>query len=523
MTFSELVLAVQSRLNLTSTESATRIGVTLNDRYKRVTSAIGINLSRRTTVQANVTVGVSTLNFAACEKIINVVDRSATPYRVLDEATVEQLRAEQPSSNATPRKYAILAVDAHSVTILLDCVPQSAFTLYADCYGRASTLSGSQEPAFEEDFHDVLLHGALADEYRKMEKPAYARESESLYQERLSDLRMFRTKSSYLDIMQGGNTRRSLGVSGGSGGSGSSTNGAASYTQTGLITFDRTSAAPGSRYPFAVAVGSEKVANLDADLLDGLDSLAFVIIATDQTITGLKTFNRGAAVPFAVDAASLAVANLNAAKCAGIAEAETVTGAWAFNRSPSAPFTVNAGSAVVTNLDADKVDGLEAAALAQLAAANTLTNATPLILSNASGGVRERGRSFQMGEWQTRAFAAGNYVAVGGGNTWVVASGDVLIEQYTLIGKALLFVFDYFTTTITGTPTQIMTVVPGAFSAAAAAINPIRISDGGGTHIGVASVSGTTLTFLLDSTFTAAFTAGADNVRVHGQIMFPVS
>jgi hypothetical protein len=271
VTFTELVSQIQSRLNLTSTESATRIGVTLNDRYKRVTSAIGINLSRRTTVQANVTVGVSTLNFAACEKIINVVDRSATPYRVLTECTVEQLRAEQPSSNATARKYAILAVDAHSVTILLDCVPQTAFTLYADCYGRASTLSGTQEPAFEEDFHDVLLHGALADEYRKMEKPAYARESESLYQERLSDLRMFRTKSSYLDIMQGGNTRRSIGASGGSGGSGSSTNGATSYTQTGLITFDRTSAAPGSRYPFAVAVGSEKVANLDADKLDGQD------------------------------------------------------------------------------------------------------------------------------------------------------------------------------------------------------------------------------------------------------------
>jgi hypothetical protein len=326
VTFAEIVSAVQSRLNLTSTESATRIGITVNDRYKRITSAIGINLSRRTTVQANVTVGVSTLNFAACEKVINVVDRSATPYRVLTECTVEQLRAEQPSSNLTPRKYAILSVDAHSVTILIDCVPQSAFTLYADAYGRASTLSGTQEPAFEEDFHDVLLHGALADEYRKMEKPAYARESESLYQERLSDLRMFRTKSSYLDIMQGGNTRRSVGVSGGSGGSGTTVNGATSWTQTGLITFDRTSAAPGSRYPFAVVVGSEKVANLDADKLDGLDSTAFVLASdttvvytnSNQTITGLKTFNRGAAAPFAVDAASTKVANLDVDKLDGV-------------------------------------------------------------------------------------------------------------------------------------------------------------------------------------------------------------
>jgi hypothetical protein len=306
VTFAELVAAVQSRLNLTSTESATRIGITINDRYKRITSAIGINLSRRTTVQANVTVGVSTLNFAACEKIINVVDRSATPYRVLTECTVEQLGAEQPSSNATPRKYAILAVDAHSVTILLDCVPQSAFTLYADCYGRASTLSGSQEPAFEEDFHDILVHGALADEYRKMEKAAYARESEALYQERLSDLRMFRTKSSYLDIMQGGNSRRSVGVSGGSSGSGSSTNGATSYTQTGLITFDRTSAAAGSRFPFAVAAGSNKVANLDADLLDGEDGAAYHLAAnlvlTDVTTNDVTSTKHGFAPKSPADA-----------------------------------------------------------------------------------------------------------------------------------------------------------------------------------------------------------------------------
>jgi hypothetical protein len=326
MTFDEIVAQVQAQTNLTSAESTTRVGKNINARYRRITSAIGINLSRRTTVQADVTIGVSTLTFLACEKIINVVDRSATPYRVLTECTVEQLRQEQPASNATARKYAIIGVDAHAVTVLLDCVPQTAFTLYADAYGRATTLSGSLEPAFEEDFHDILYYGALAEEYRKMQQPANAREAENNYEARLSDLRMFRTKSSYLDIMQGGNTRRSVGVSGGSGGSGTTVNGATSWTQTGLITFDRVSAAPGSRYPFAVAVGSEKVANLDADLLDGLDSTAFVLASdttvvrtnTIQTITALKTFNRGAAAPFAVDAASTKVANLDADKLDGV-------------------------------------------------------------------------------------------------------------------------------------------------------------------------------------------------------------
>lgn len=66
--------------------------------------------------------------------------------------------------------------------------------------------------------------------------------------------------------------------------------------------------------------------------------LAYVTLATAQTITGLKTFNRGAAAPFAVDAASLLVANLNADKLDGfdesafgkLADAESVTGVWDF-------------------------------------------------------------------------------------------------------------------------------------------------------------------------------------------------
>jgi hypothetical protein len=48
-------------------------------------------------------------------------------------------------------------------------IPQAAFTLQADGYERADTLTGSQEPAFRESFHDILIEGVLADEYRKLE------------------------------------------------------------------------------------------------------------------------------------------------------------------------------------------------------------------------------------------------------------------------------------------------------------------------------------------------------------------
>lgn len=285
MTFSELVSQAQARLNLTSTESATRIGITLNDRYKRLSSSIGLITSRRATVQATATLGVTSLVFTGIEKIINVVDRSATPYRMLEEVTVEELRGTASTTNTYACKYAVLTSGSSTVTILMDVSPQSAFVLYADGHANLSTLSGSQVPAFAESFHDILLHGILADEYRKMMQRGLAQDSEQMYERRLSDLRMWLAKSSYLDITQGGLSNRSTGTSVAGGGSGASTAGATSYTQTGLITFDRTSAIAGLRYPFAVAVGSEKVANLDADKLDGLDSTAFTTSAGVEVLT----------------------------------------------------------------------------------------------------------------------------------------------------------------------------------------------------------------------------------------------
>lgn len=261
MTITELRDRVASRLNLTSPAALTRIVDELNERYRRVTSAIGLNLTRRTTVQANATIGVTTLTFTGCEKIINVVDRSTTPYRILAEISIEQLRDRQPSANSFVTYYAIVGYGSSSVTIEMDCIPQTAFTLYADGYAQATTLSGSQIPAFPEDFHDVLFHGAYADELKKMQQFNAAKDAEQEYQNRISDLRMFLAKSVYASIRQ--NDRSMTVVSGvpGAGGGSSGVNGAASYTQTGLITFDRDPLAP-----FAVTAGSARVPNLKVDV-----------------------------------------------------------------------------------------------------------------------------------------------------------------------------------------------------------------------------------------------------------------
>lgn len=82
--------------------------------------------------------------------------------------------------------------------------------LYADGHTTLTTLSGNQAPDFPESFHDILIFGVMADEYRKMEKFQFYQASEADFERRLSDLRMWIAKSAYKDIYQGKYTGRNL-------------------------------------------------------------------------------------------------------------------------------------------------------------------------------------------------------------------------------------------------------------------------------------------------------------------------
>lgn len=65
-------------------------------------------------------------------------------------------------------------------------------------------------------------------------------------------------------------------------------------------------------------------------------------------------------------------------------DSQTVTGLKTFNRAPNAPFAVQAGSANVSNLDADKLDGLDS--LDFVKADGTVGMTGALNLSNAAAG-----------------------------------------------------------------------------------------------------------------------------------------
>jgi len=203
MVFEEIVNEVCERLNLTSDDAKSRVGRNVNTRYSRVTSSIGLQTSRFIQVSTVATIGNRVLTFTGIEQIIAVIDKSSGVDIPLSQITMDEMHITPKRDGQPPRKFAITNIHASSVDIYLDGTPSTGYTLYADGHTTVTTLGGSQTPDFPASFHDVLVYGAMADEYRKMEKPQLAEMSEKDYELRLSDLRMWIAKTAYLERYQG--------------------------------------------------------------------------------------------------------------------------------------------------------------------------------------------------------------------------------------------------------------------------------------------------------------------------------
>lgn len=202
MTMNELVAYIADELNLSSPEAKARIERALNLRYKQVTTAIGLNPARREELNKQATIGSRFITFTGAEKLDIVYRKVGTRNIVLDMLTNDEMTDTVPHDEP-PTKYSVYSFTPTTVTLWLDCTPATAFTLYASGTGDAATLSGTTSPAFPESFHDILVYGVCADEYRRKEKKDLAREAEQTFQQRLSDLRMFVAKTAYLDIYNG--------------------------------------------------------------------------------------------------------------------------------------------------------------------------------------------------------------------------------------------------------------------------------------------------------------------------------
>lgn len=203
MTFTEIVDAVKERLNLSSSEATARIGRNVNYRYKRLTSSVGMQPTRRATVSANTVIGSPALALPL-EKLEVVYIIADGKRRVLMEVSYDEYRNGRTwvTQNGDPWVYAIESVDPTVVNIVLDPVPTTVFAIYADGLQSATTLAGTDLPQFPESFHDTLVDGAMADEYYKMDNQRLAKEFEQRFEQRAADLRYFLAKSAYLSIAQ---------------------------------------------------------------------------------------------------------------------------------------------------------------------------------------------------------------------------------------------------------------------------------------------------------------------------------
>jgi hypothetical protein len=202
MTVNEMVEYIAEDLGTPGADTKMRIAHALNLRYKQVTSAIGMSPTRREELNATAVIGDRFMTFTGAEKLDVVFRKIGTKNIVITEVTDDEM-LKLPVRTEPPTNFSIFSTAPANVTIQLDCTPTTQFILYAHVLGDATTLTGNDQPAFPESYHDLLIHGVKADEYRRREKMQLAKEAELAFQQRLSDLRMFLAKSAYLDIYRG--------------------------------------------------------------------------------------------------------------------------------------------------------------------------------------------------------------------------------------------------------------------------------------------------------------------------------
>ena len=151
-------------------------------------------------------------------------------------------------------------------------------------------------------------------------------------------------------------------------------------TFTGVKTFSATAAFTNASAPFTVTSNS-LVSNLNADLIDGLDSTAFASLSANQTWSGANTFTN-ASNSFTGIGTGLTALNASnitsgtvfdgrlSTNVALLPGTQLFSGAKTFSNTAnfsnaSMPFTVTSSNTVI-NLNADKLDGFNSTDFARL-------------------------------------------------------------------------------------------------------------------------------------------------------------
>jgi hypothetical protein len=177
-------------------------------------------------------------------------------------------------------------------------------------------------------------------------------------------------------------------------------------------------------------------------------------------------------------------------------------------------------------LQASTIATLSVTGASTFAGIATYSHATPIVLTSTGGGIKERNRSVQLGEWQAFAFSAGNFTG-NGTQTWTVDDADETI-RYTLVGKTLTILFLINSTTVGGVAnTELRLTLPGSMTVGTLdAYAAVQISDNGGSfQTGLARAVGgaTYVAFYKDMTTNSNWTAATNQTSIHGQITLEIA
>jgi hypothetical protein len=213
LVFTEITRHIADRFNLKSDEALARIGTNVNMRHREILSSLGISqVAKGTSATATASIASRFLTFGptpvAVVKVVAVYDASTGSYppSVLDEVSKDQMLNEGLVSDP-PSKYCIYTMGERSVTIQVNAIAGSAYVLTADVEGNTSQLSGADSPAFDEDYHDILVNMVTADELEKAEKYDKAAAKLKQADKRMGELRLHIAKSAYKELTQGGRNR----------------------------------------------------------------------------------------------------------------------------------------------------------------------------------------------------------------------------------------------------------------------------------------------------------------------------
>lgn len=126
--------------------------------------------------------------------------------------------------------------------------------------------------------------------------------------------------------------------------------------------------------------------------------------------------------------------------------------------------------------------------------------------------------------WTTRAFSAGNYTG-NSAMTWTVASGDVVTDQYIVIGKTMFYNITLQNTTVGGTPDSTLQItLPASATAAKTQTFPCIVNNNAGGFVaGLCNVGAGSPTLQVFRASLANWSAATDATDVRLSIVFEVS